>query len=122
MKNVLSFQYLKRNQRLKNEGFSSYQEYLKSPTWKAIKLKIRVRQEIKPLQWGRCQSCFKTKDEVLLVPHHMRYKLRGTSLGSLIMVCQSCHEKIHSYHREHPKQSLKQATRKFCKKVKKQKL
>lgn len=120
MKNVLAFQYFKRNKKLKELGFENYQEYLKSDIWKAIKLKIAKRQKEGVEHWCKCHGC--RRRDCQLIPHHVRYKLRGTSLGSIFMVCQDCHQKIHDYHRAHPKQSLKQATRKFCKKEKKTKI
>lgn len=117
MKNQLAFQYSQRNKKLREQGFKDYQEYLLSDTWRTIKLKIKERQSKGQKFWNQCASCGKTG--IQLIPHHMRYKLRQTSLGSIVPVCQNCHEKIHTYHKNHPRQSLKQATRKFVKKPKK---
>lgn len=81
--------YKQRNESLKKLGFNSYKEYLSSPLWKGIRLKVMDREN------NICQICHITKAEHI---HHHNYAyktLRGDKrkLRHLVAICKNCHEK-----------------------------
>jgi len=66
-----------------------YQDFLKTPYWKAISKK-------KKLQAGfKCQLCNHSEN---LATHHRTYEIHGDELNNmkeLIVLCESCHSKFH---------------------------
>lgn len=65
-----------------------YDDYLKSPEWKALSARARERDGHK------CVFCYGKPDHV----HHVRYPKHfdDDELASLITVCSSCHDKCHA--------------------------
>ena len=80
--------YGKRNRRLAKHGIAdSYQEYLKSDLWAAI------RARALELDGHKCRCCGSRATQV----HHTNYTkatLEGTSLKALISLCRPCHKFI----------------------------
>lgn len=81
--------YEYRNQAVKKLGFNSYQEYLASPLWKSIRVKVLDREN------NTCQICHIAKADHI---HHHNYTyktLRGDKrkLRHLIAICKDCHKK-----------------------------
>jgi hypothetical protein len=75
-----------------------YSELLKDPRWQKKRLKV-----LEYAQW-RCQFCG-SKDRTLHVHHS--YYTRGKMPwqypeGSLVALCDSCHEKLHPERKEPP--------------------
>ncbi len=72
---------------LRRLGFSSYAEYLQSPQWAKIRLRVlRLRR-------FTCEVCGLRATQV----HHNRYDiriLRGQSLKGLKAICAGCHREI----------------------------
>lgn len=71
---------------LSSLGYASYQEYLDSDDWKAIKGKVLRRDPF-------CFGCGGRAWQV----HHMAYSfevLLGTRTSMLVPICRECHEKI----------------------------
>lgn len=67
-------------------GFASYGEYLRSPHWRA--LRVRYRESDLP------QACFCGESEVQL--HHMTYERLGyEALTDLTTLCGPCHAMVH---------------------------
>ncbi|MGL5715607.1 hypothetical protein [Cetobacterium sp.] len=67
----------------------SYKEFLKTPYWKAISEKVRIKSVF------RCSLCNSSKN---LSVHHRTYSIHGDELhnmNELICICQECHEKHH---------------------------
>lgn len=67
----------------------SYQEYLQSPQWKAIRKAAIERAE------GRCQVC---NSDLLLQVHHRKYPeaLGYESPNDLTVLCRRCHDLFHN--------------------------
>jgi len=68
--------------------WENYDEYLKSPEWKAIRTRIFARDR------SKCLACGNHADAV----HHRGYDketMIGQRLHMLISVCRECHEHIH---------------------------
>ena len=79
--------YQSRNLILKELGFASYKDYLKSPLWK------RIREEVLKRDRNVCQICSCHANQV----HHSRYHrndLLGKNKNFLHSLCGQCHEKI----------------------------
>lgn len=77
--------YSHRNQTLREMGYASYAEYLRSPLWKGIRRKA--------LLWNgtQCRRCKAPATEI----HHADYRrptLQGTVMHALIPVCRDCHK------------------------------
>lgn len=76
--------YASRNSYLKNMGFASYADYLKSDLWKDIKSRVFEEK-------GRdCLICMKPAS----VLHHLRYHyddLQGKTLENIVPLCNGCH-------------------------------
>lgn len=108
-------QYSKRNKTLKENGFNSYKEFLKSDNWKLIHALWEKKKKIGKDRWTMCYCC-SSKDRLQL--HHLKYsKVIKPVLGSnIVPVCRSCHELIHAMTQEHVKWSIKTATKKLAKK------
>lgn len=83
--------YALRSKLLKENGYSSYDEYLRSPEWVEIKNKICSR---KGRKWNFCNVCGGVKN---LNVHHSSYKVIGTTNpGNTVKVlCQECHKHLH---------------------------
>lgn len=93
-------QYGARNRKLRKNGFSSYQKYLKSDQWKSVKLKWQKKRAQKSIYWSKCNCCGTNENLIL---HHLRYgkigsscKLVGSSckLGGIVPVCMRCHNEM----------------------------
>lgn len=79
--------YKIRDDILKNIGFQSYKEYLKSDIWKIIKDQAIIKFGIK------CKICHNNTK----IYHHTMYNeevLSGNDISSLIPICNSHHYKI----------------------------
>ena len=62
------------------------QQYLSTTRWKKKKMQVHLRDLV-------CQSC---GSSFKLVVHHLRYDNLGDEpLEDLILLCSSCHEKLH---------------------------
>lgn len=87
-------QFTSRNNELKDYGFTSYQDFLKSDFWKAMREKLRSKPQFK-----KCYCCG-SEDRIEL--HHFKYKnfLDGSSSKNIAPTCRNCHEKIHKLSRE----------------------
>jgi len=72
---------------LKDQGYSSYPEYLNSGLWASIRRRVLKRDK-----WA-CRVCGKQAWQV----HHRNYDRRtmaGKSLKKLISLCGDCHKKV----------------------------
>jgi hypothetical protein len=79
--------YFSRNLILKEIGFNTYKDYLKSELWKKIRKKVLAREK------NVCEICQCHGNQV----HHSRYHkndLTGKNLNFLHVLCGDCHEKI----------------------------
>jgi hypothetical protein len=76
--------YQKRNKKLRQLGYKTYQEYLESEDWQKIRQK---------LQFKCCHFCKICED---LDKHHKSYKNLGTlSTKDIVVVCRDCHKNLH---------------------------
>jgi hypothetical protein len=86
--------YTKRNKRLRELGFSSYSEYLKSDTWKTNKKRLLSSKRF------REKKCFCGSTKSVCI-HHITYKNIGNEkVQDVIPVCKFHHEMIHNYEKE----------------------
>lgn len=79
--------YFSRNLILKELGFKTYRDYLRSELWKKIRTKVLAREN------NVCEICQCHGSQV----HHSRYHkndLTGANLDFLHVLCGDCHEKI----------------------------
>jgi len=79
--------YNSRDVTLKEMGFATYKDYLKSDLWKRIRRKVLKRDK------ETCEICHCKGNQV----HHSRYHkndLTGKNLNFLHTICGDCHEKI----------------------------
>lgn len=79
--------YQHRNQILKEMGFDSYADYLKSDLWASLR-----KQAMKKYH-GICQSCGDKATQV----HHKHYSrrlLKGEHIIGLKPICKECHKTI----------------------------
>lgn len=85
--------YTKRNKILRNKGYANYQEFLKSETWKTIKLKIDDSKKF-------CHCCGTNSS---LDAHHTSYRNNMVNeekgMRNVKFMCRKCHEEIHSIQR-----------------------
>lgn len=79
----------------KKTTWDSYDDYLKSDQWAAIRDQVHTRDEY-------CQVCGKTKeeieeDELTINCHHWRYSpdWSDDDMSNVVLVCSGCHTKIH---------------------------
>jgi hypothetical protein len=102
-------QYIKRNQKLRAAGFSSYQEFLKSPIWKEIHRRYKKKVQEGKHQWTHCYCCDSTGPFHL---HHLNYKsVTSPILGSRIVpLCEHCHETVHKMTEKHSGWSIRKVT------------
>ena len=81
-------EYIVRSTTLSSIGFKSYREYLSSPLWYSIKLKVfTLKGHSCAAKCGKEAACI----------HHRKYHkevLLGKDLGPLVPLCHGCHEKI----------------------------
>ena len=103
--------YSLRSKKLKENGYSDYQEYLKSDEWKTIKNSIKQR---KGARWNLCNLCTSPNN---LEVHHSSYKVIGTinPHNTVKMLCRSCHQEVHDYCKKYPQYNLYRA----CNRIKK---
>lgn len=76
--------YEKRDRHLRALGFSSYQEYLRSPLWKELR-RVAIDRA-----GGLCEVCGKRGRDV----HHRSYARSALSgdTNSLVFLCRDCHK------------------------------
>jgi len=82
--------YKERDRSLRTLGFSSYDEYLRSPIWHWIRARTLRRAK------GVCKGCHINRATAV---HHERYSvaaLLGIDWRSLVAVCAMCHEMAHA--------------------------
>ena len=71
----------------KDQFFSWYSEYLKSPEWRAKRLKVLARAK------GICEGCGEVHATQV---HHLTYERVGDELlFDLVAICDECHHKAH---------------------------
>ena len=112
-------QFSKRNKILKEDGFKTYDEFLKSPAWRKAKARIDRKIAKGQIFYSVCWCCG-AKENLQL--HHLKYSklnLRGGVGNDLKYVCRFCHETIHLMTKLDPKISIKTATKRLRKKNKK---
>lgn len=91
--------YSLRKQKLNENGYSDYKEYLQSDEWKTIKENIKSRKGAK---WNLCNLCTTPNN---LEVHHSSYKVIGTvnTHNTVKILCRSCHQQIHDLCKENSK-------------------
>ncbi len=97
--------YSDRNQVLKDLGFRSYQDYLRSDLWASIRDHSMALSSV-------CVGCHGKATQI----HHGRYRrcdLDGTCMSMLFPVCGACHRYIEFGSRDGHKLSVEQATAKL---------
>lgn len=99
--------YETRSNKLNENGYKNYQEYLRSEEWVQIKSNIRKRKGAK---WNFCNVCGSDKN---LDIHHSSYKVIGTiNPGNTVKIlCRECHYSVHSIQKENKSLDLYQAFR-----------
>jgi len=108
-------QFSKRNKLLKDNGFTSYKQFLNSPQWKQIH-KLWEGKKKKGIQrWKECFCCGATERLQL---HHLKYKnvMKAYLGNNIVPVCNTCHETIHDMTARNSQMSIKLATKKLAKK------
>lgn len=77
---------------LKQLGFATYGDYLASPLWKGIRIRVLARARY------ACQICSKPGRYHRAVEiHHQSYDLdtmQGTTLDYLVALCHRCHRRL----------------------------
>lgn len=97
--------YRRRNKRLRDMGFSSYEDYLLSELWAAIRVKVLARDGRK------CQACGKPAS----IAHHSSYSkgtLDGQNLRGIWSLCRPCHKFI-EFSGDGAKTPVKKARQRF---------
>lgn len=96
-----------RSEKLKENGYKNYQDYLNGNEWKEIKSKIRQRKGAK---WNFCNVCGSDK---YLDVHHSSYKVIGIiNPGNTVKIlCRECHYSVHLIQKENKSLNLYQAFR-----------
>jgi hypothetical protein len=84
-------QFSLRNNQLKDDGFGSYDEFLKSDSW--IKLKTTLREK----NYYRTCCCCGSKLNIHL--HHIKYK-EILAVRYIFPLCEICHLSVHTMSRE----------------------
>lgn len=93
--------------RLRELGFGSYEEYLRSDHWD----KVREAYWSHPKTFKSC-CCCRGKAWQL---HHTRYDILGNELQFLInlrAICGDCHKELHSISEKYPHYTLLKCERK----------
>lgn len=69
----------------------TYQQYLRSPYWRAIR-----RRALIAASWV-CQQCYRSqREDVILEVHHLTYDRLGCEVpGDLKVLCGDCHKAAH---------------------------
>ena len=86
MKAKHAMRYAARNELLRSFGFRSYEAYLRSDEWKALRAEVLA-------EFPQCICC-ESKSQVV---HHVRYDsatLLGVHRLHLAPLCRACHEKM----------------------------
>lgn len=92
--NYNKVQFTRRNNLLKDYGYTSYQEFLNSEFWIGMKKNLKSK-----IRFKKCNCC---GSEENLELHHFKYQnfLDGSNSHNIISVCRECHEQIHKLSRE----------------------
>lgn len=79
--------YESRNEILKEIGYESYSDYLDSPLWKTIRVKVLDRDK---------KKCYICEGGASVVHHHSYQKetMAGEDMGKLYSLCPLCHYSI----------------------------
>ena len=78
---------MSKRHRLTDLGYASYQDYLQSPHWRSVKVRLLIK---KPL----CCVCENNRADTL---HHLTYTRIGTENDNdILLLCQNCHNIIHA--------------------------
>jgi hypothetical protein len=86
--------------RLRELGYSSYQEYLNSKHWKEVRQRY-FRSKLVPRNILGDLKCAYCEETTGLAVHHLTYKSLGNErLHHLILLCRYHHEKAHEINRE----------------------
>ena len=83
--------YWKLGHSLERLGFSTYQEYLSSPLWNAIRREILYRDQ------SECLSLYCRRLTKIIQVHHLDYSLetlKGEQPWELVSLCKHCHELV----------------------------
>ena len=108
-------QFILRNKALKEMGFKSYNDYLKSDIWIKTKIVWYKAKKRKPAYWGSCNLCGSKSNLVL---HHMNYKFNNICKPTLvgkITLCEYCHNDFHKYSFANLKKNIHGALRMYKK-------
>lgn len=108
-KSLYTREFQKRDKALRNLGFESYADYLRSDLWRGIKKKVMGGYEAK--------MCYVCDMFVATELHHLTYEtsvMRGNKPSHLYPVCEHCHEKIFEYSKRR-RTNQKNATRRLMK-------
>jgi len=84
--------FLVRDAILRVNGYSSYDEFLRSDYWRSIKLKVK-----QPKYKGNYDHCWICRTSENLDLHHenYRYLLTKHELRSIKALCRGCHNLVH---------------------------
>jgi hypothetical protein len=81
--------YLRHRAQQDAEWWSWYEDYLRSPAWRALRAKVLRRDGY------TCQGCGRPNSATQA--HHLTYQRVGNEmLFDLVAVCEDCHAKIHA--------------------------
>jgi hypothetical protein len=85
----------------------NYSAYLQSAHWKQVRRKWYMTYPNRV-----CEACCKPMGKGRTFDlHHISYDSLGTArLRDLILLCRSCHERIHRLKKAYPEHTLKSAT------------
>ena len=84
--------YLIRDIILKRNRFITYQDFLSSDYWKAIKEKVKGPKHSD--NYNSCQMC-KREDDIHLHHETYRWMLTRYELRDIISLCSRCHKAVH---------------------------
>lgn len=84
--------FLVRDAILRVNGYSSYDEFLRSDYWKSIRLK--VKQAKYRCTYDHCWIC-RTVENIELHHENYRYLLTKYELRSIRSLCRNCHKLVH---------------------------
>lgn len=88
-KSPYTSEFQKRDKTLKNLGYDSYADYLRSGLWHGIRERL--------MGGGKAKMCQVCDQNFATEVHHLSYKaavLLGKNLSLLCLVCEHCHESI----------------------------
>lgn len=96
-------EYKLRNIRLKEIGYKSYKDYIKSDLWKDIRTK-HINHH------NKCDYC---NSKYRLNVHHLSYEKIGVYITDhLITLCDDCHTFSHAFHFAFPEFTIRQSSNK----------